>query len=186
MGIYAGVPIAGAGAYKSPMDIRVHEPGVLVYGATSISCALGLGGVSGNKLEGDGTTPAGRFPLRRVMYRPDRLDRPETALPVRELRSDDGWCDAPGDPEYNRLVRLPHGAGFEPLWRADGIYDVLVELGYNDDPVIDGRGSAVFLHLARAGYPATEGCVALALGDLLALLAACPSGARLVVSPDPP
>ena len=186
MGIYAGVPIAGAGAYKSPMDIRVHEPGVLVYGATSVSCALGLGGVSGNKLEGDGTTPAGRFPLRRVMYRPDRLDRPETALPVRELRSDDGWCDAPGDPEYNRLVRLPHGAGFEPLWRADGIYDVLVELGYNDDPVIDGRGSAVFLHLGRAGYPATEGCVALALGDLLALLAACPSGARLVVSPDPP
>ena len=164
----------------------MQAPGVLVYGAVSVSCALGRGGISGNKLEGDGTTPAGRFPLKRVMYRPDRLDRPETALPVRQLRPDDGWCDAPGDPEYNRLVSLPHGDGLEPLWRADGIYDVLVELGYNDDPVIDGRGSAVFLHVARAGYPATEGCIALALGDLLDLLAACTSASRLVVSPDPP
>lgn len=167
------------------MDIRVHAPGVLVYGVASVSCALGLGGIGGNKLEGDGTTPAGRFPLRLVMYRPDRLTRPETALPVRELRPDDGWCDAPGCPEYNRLVRLPHEGGHEVLWRTDGIYDVLVELGYNDDPVIDGRGSAVFLHVARAGCPATEGCVALALHDLLDLLAACPSGASLVVSPDP-
>ncbi len=167
------------------MDIRVHAPGILVYGGASFHCALGRGGVSAHKVEGDGTTPAGRFPLRRVMYRPDRLARPGTELAVRELGPDDGWCDAPGCPEYNRLVRLPHDGGFEPLWRADGIYDVLVELGYNDDPVIDGRGSAVFLHVARAGYPATEGCVALALGDLLDLLAACPSAARLMVSPDP-
>ncbi len=165
------------------MDIRVHAPGVLVYGGVSVSCALGRDGVSGDKLEGDGTTPAGRFPLKRVMYRPDRLAQPGTALPVRELGPGDGWCDAPGCPDYNRLVRLPHGGGFESLWRADGIYDVLVELGFNDDPVIDGRGSAVFLHVARDGYPATGGCVALALGDLLDLLAACPAGARLLVSP---
>ena len=165
------------------MDISVQAPGVLAYGRTSVGCALGRGGVSGDKLEGDGTTPAGRFPLKRVMYRPDRLDRPGTALPVRELGPDDGWCDAPGCPDYNRLVRLPHGGSFESLWRQDDIYDVLVEIGFNDDPVIDGRGSAVFLHVARAGYPATEGCVALALGHLLDLLAASPAGARLVVSP---
>ena len=175
--------MSGSGAYKSPMDLFVQAPGVLVYGAVSVPCALGRGGIGGNKREGDGATPAGRFPLKRVMYRPDRLHRPETALPVRELRPDDGWCDAPGCPEYNRLVRLPHEDSHEVLWRADGIYDVLVELGYNDDPVIDGRGSAVFLHLARAGYAATEGCVALALPDLLELLAACPSTACLVVSP---
>lgn len=166
------------------MDIAVHAPGAVVYGALSVRCALGRGGVSADKLEGDGTTPAGRFPLRRVMYRPDRLARPGTGLAVRELGPGDGWCDAPGCSEYNRLVRLPHQDSHEILWRPDGIYDVLVELGYNDDPVIDGRGSAVFLHVARDGYPATEGCVALALGDLLELLAACHSGARLVVSPD--
>ena len=167
------------------MDIRVHAPGVLVYGGTSVRCALGRGGIGGTKLEGDGTTPAGRFPLRRVMYRPDRLARPGTALAVRELGPGDGWCDAPGCPDYNRLVHLPHDGGFEPLWRPDEIYDVLVDLGYNDDPVIDGRGSAVFLHVARAGYAPTEGCVALALSDLLDLLAACPSAASLVVSPAP-
>ena len=167
------------------MDIGVHGPGVVVYGTVSVRCALGRGGVGAGKLEGDGMTPAGRFPLRRVMYRPDRLARPGTALPVREISPGDGWCDTPGCLEYNRLVRLPHEHSHEVLWRPDGIYDVLVELGFNDDPVIDGRGSAVFVHVARAGYPATEGCVALALPDLLELLAACPSGACLVVSPDP-
>jgi L,D-peptidoglycan transpeptidase YkuD (ErfK/YbiS/YcfS/YnhG family) len=90
-----------------------------------------------------------------------------------------GWCDDPMDVEYNRQVRLPFHARHEILWREDGVYDLIVELGFNDDPVIPGRGSAIFLHVARADYAPTEGCVACALPDLLELLAAAKEGDTL-------
>jgi L,D-peptidoglycan transpeptidase YkuD (ErfK/YbiS/YcfS/YnhG family) len=134
-------------------------------------CALGRAGVRRDKREGDCATPAGRFPLRRVLYRPDRIDRPTTALPVAALSANDGWCDDPQDPNYNRQVRLPYAARHEHLWRSDGLYDVIVISGYNDDPVVPGMGSAIFLHVARADLGPTEGCVAVALPDLLEILA---------------
>ncbi|MFN3401191.1 MAG: L,D-transpeptidase, partial [Ferrovibrio sp.] len=136
-------------------------------------CALGKGGVkpAGDKREGDGASPIGVWPPRRVWYRPDKGPPPETGLPVLAIRPGDGWCDAPGHPLYNRLVPLPFPASHERLWREDGVYDLIVELGYNDDPPEAGRGSAIFMHMARPDYSGTEGCVALALPDLLALLA---------------
>jgi len=133
-------------------------------------CAIGRGGVTGDKREGDGATPLGRWPLRRVLFRPDRLPPPETRLPIAPLSPDDGWCDDPADDSYNRPVRLPHPARHETLWRDDGLYDVVVVLGHNDDPPVKGRGSAIFLHVARTGYASTEGCVALARDDLLRVL----------------
>lgn len=133
-------------------------------------CALGKAGVRIDKREGDGATPLGTWALRRIWYRADRLAQPpRTALPVREIRQDDGWCDDVSSPDYNRHVALPHPAGHERLWRDDAIYDVVVELGCNDDPPVPGRGSAIFLHVARQGFLPTEGCIALALDDLLAL-----------------
>ena len=144
-------------------------------------CALGRAGVSGDKHEGDGTTPSGSFALGRVLYRADRNPPPATELPLRPLDADDGWCDDPADADYNRMVRLAHHARCERLWRDDGVYDVLVVLGHNDSPVRPGRGSAVFLHIARPGYPPTEGCVALATGDLLDVLATCRPGDTLRV-----
>ncbi|MCW5747821.1 MAG: L,D-transpeptidase family protein [Alphaproteobacteria bacterium] len=151
-----------------------------VEGAGSFPCALGRGGVRRDKREGDGATPAGIWPLRCVWYRADRLGHaPPTALPVRAVRASDGWCDDPASPAYNRHVTLPHPARHERLWRDDAVYDVVVELGYNDDPPVPARGSAIFLHVARPGYPPTEGCVALALADLLTLLHAC-SGADVL------
>lgn len=134
-------------------------------------CAIGRSGVSDTKKEGDGTTPAGRYPYRRVLYRRDRIPAPECALPLSPISPDDGWCDAPPDPAYNRPVMLPYPGSAEHLWRDDFLYDLIVVLGYNDAPVIPGRGSAIFLHLAAPDYRATEGCVALALDDLLAVLA---------------
>ena len=135
------------------------------------------------KVEGDGATPVGRFPLRRVLYRPDRGPAPDTALPVAPIGPDDGWCDDPRDPAYNRPVTLPHKGRHERLWRDDGLYDIIVVLGHNDDPVVRGAGSAVFLHVAAPDYGPTEGCVAVTNGDLRALLAACGPGDVLVVSP---
>lgn len=123
-----------------------------------------------DKREGDGASPAGAWTARHVYYRPDKGSPPETGLPVIALRPEDGWSDDAGEPDYNRLVALPCRGSHERLWRTDGVYDLIVELGYNDDPVVAGRGSAIFMHIARDGYAPTEGCVALAEPDLRAVL----------------
>ncbi len=130
----------------------------------------GRGGVTGQKREGDGATPAGVLALRRVYYRADRLGRPKTVVPLEPLAPNDGWCDDAASPAYNTAVALPFDAHHEELWRRDGVYDVIGVLGWNDTPVERGRGSAIFLHVARPDYAPTEGCIALALFDLLAVL----------------
>lgn len=145
----------------------------LRYGGHEFDCALGKAGITAAKREGDHATPAGRFPLRKLYYRPDKFNSPpECRLPVEEMDPLDGWCDAPDHTLYNQYVRLPFSASHEQLWRTDDVYDMLVVLGYNDDPVIPGAGSCIFMHVAREGYVPTEGCVALQKDDLLLLLAA--------------
>lgn len=134
-------------------------------------CAIGRGGYALNKREGDGATPIGVWPFRRVYYRPDRGKPPKTGLQVLPLSPTDGWCDAPGDPAYNRPVTLPYPASHEEMWREDHLYDIVVVLGHNDDPPVPGRGSAIFMHLARDGYKPTEGCVALTRAHLETVLA---------------
>ncbi len=108
--------------------------------------------------------------MRHVYYRADRLARPKTGLPVSALHPRLGWCDARGDANYNRVVALPYPASHERLWRKDCLYDVVILLGYNDWPRSQGRGSAIFMHLARAGYSPTEGCVAVSLEHMLRIL----------------
>ena len=164
------------------MEITVLPPGHLTWNGQRVRCALGQNGIRSDKKEGDGATPAGIFPLRRVFYRADRLTAPETGLPVQALAPDDGWCDDPADPAYNQRIKRPYGAHHEELWRDDHVYDVIVELGHNDDPSLPGLGSAVFLHVARPDYEPTEGCVALRIEDLLALLARC-DGAAVIAIP---
>jgi L,D-peptidoglycan transpeptidase YkuD (ErfK/YbiS/YcfS/YnhG family) len=163
------------------MDMHVTADGRLTWPGGSARCALGRGGVRADKREGDGATPVGRFALRRVLYRPDRLDPPETGLPSDPIRPEDGWCDDPAHPDYNRPVALPFAASHEEMWRADEVYDVVVVLGHNDDPVVPGAGSAVFMHVARPDYEPTAGCVALALPDLLRLLRDCAPGDAITI-----
>jgi L,D-peptidoglycan transpeptidase YkuD (ErfK/YbiS/YcfS/YnhG family) len=165
------------------MDIVVLGQDRVMWRGRSVRCTLGRSGLTLGKREGDGATPIGCWPLRRVLFRPDRVAAPETRLPTAPLRPEDGWCDDPGHADYNRPVTLPHPARCEELWRADGVYDVIVVLGHNDDPPVAGLGSAIFLHVARPAYEPTEGCVALALPDLLALLKDCAPGDALCVAP---
>lgn len=146
-------------------------------------CALGRAGIVAAKREGDGGTPAGQFPLRRLLYRADRIARIETRLPVLHIEPDDGWCDDPADSAYNRPVGLPYAASHERLWRADHLYDLVLVIGHNDDPVVPGAGSAIFLHLARADWGPTEGCVAFARDDLIAILAALGPTDAIVIGP---
>ena len=147
--------------------------GWLSVGGQRFRCAMGRGGVVGSaeKREGDGGTPAGLWPLRRLLFRPDRLAPPATGLPIRPIRPLDAWGDAPGDEAYNRPTLWPRATSIERLWRDDRLYDLVVVVGHNDDPVVAGAGSAIFLHVARPDYGPTEGCVALALADLIVAVA---------------
>lgn len=165
--------------------IDVSADGSLSFLGRRYRCALGRNGIAADKREGDGTTPAGLFALRRLLYRPDRLAPPRTALPVAPLRPQDGWCDDPADRAYNRLITLPYPASAEALWRRDHLYDLVVVLSYNDDPVVAGRGSAIFLHLARPDRGPTEGCIALAFDDLLQVLAGVRPTTQLRVAEPP-
>ncbi len=158
-----------------------HPTGLLYCDSEPLACAIGRGGVRPDKREGDGATPCGIFPLRRVFYRPDRGPRPQTALPVDALTESHGWCDAPDDPAYNTQVRLPYPGRAEQLWRDDPLYDLIVVIGYNDDPVVPGAGSAIFLHVAAPGLAPTEGCVALRKPELIRLLAALGPGDRIEI-----
>jgi L,D-peptidoglycan transpeptidase YkuD (ErfK/YbiS/YcfS/YnhG family) len=128
-------------------------------------CAVGKTGVkaAAEKREGDGASPLGVWPIRRVLYRADRVPAPGTALPCTAIEPDDGWCDAPNDPAYNRPVTLPYAASAERLFRDDHVYDIVVVLGHNDDPVIPGAGSAIFWHIAQPDWRGTEGCIAVTL-----------------------
>ncbi len=164
------------------MELLVTADGRLRCDDRLYRCALGHGGVRAEKCEGDGVTPVGVFALRRVLYRADRMAAPETGLKVAPIGESDGWCDDSGDPNYNRPVALPYTASHERLWREDAVYDLIVVLGHNDDPPQPGLGSAIFLHVARPEYEPTQGCVALALGDLLAVLAVCEPGDVIRVS----
>ena len=150
---------------------------ILRAGARQVRVAVGRGGVSADKREGDGATPSGILPLRRILYRADRLtvaDREALTgrVPGTPIARSDGWCDDPGHADYNTAVTLPHPASHEHLWREDDLYDIVGVLGWNDDPVVRGRGSAIFLHVAAVGFTPTQGCLALARSDLLTLLGA--------------
>ena len=156
------------------MDVTVR-PGMdgqyrLEIGGFVMRCAIGRNGVGARKREGDGCTPLGRWPLRHACYRADKMPAPATRLPLQPTQPEDGWCDAPGDPSYNRPVTLPYAASHEEMWRPDELYDVVVVIGYNDDPVEPGLGSAIFLHICRSDYAGTAGCVAVPLEDMMTLL----------------
>ena len=132
--------------------------------------ALGRSGVGGLKREGDGATPLGRFPIRRVLYRHDRVARPRVPFPVRSIRAEDGWCEDPSDGNYNRLVKLSPKIVADRLMRDDHLYDLVLVLGHNDSPRVRGKGSAIFVHLAREGLAPTAGCIAFSRRDLRVLL----------------
>jgi len=141
-------------------------------GDEQFRASIGKSGVIADKKEGDGGTPLGAFTIREIYYRPDRINPKDihTDFPLIKLNPNDGWCDDPTAPEYNTPVTLPFKPSHEELWREDHIYDIIAVLSYNIDPVIKGKGSAIFLHIARDNYSGTAGCIALKKEDLLKFL----------------
>jgi L,D-peptidoglycan transpeptidase YkuD (ErfK/YbiS/YcfS/YnhG family) len=155
--------------------------GWLTIDRNTIPVALGRGGIKTNKREGDGATPRGTFRPLRLWWRPDRNPRPRTALPVRAITPADGWCEDPADRNYNRAVRLTENSAADRLSRADHLYDFIIEIDQNTRPRIAGRGSAVFLHLARPQFGPTAGCVAMTRGSMLRLLARIGRQTKIVI-----
>ena len=135
--------------------------GWLRAGSWCVPVALGRGGVKANKREGDGGTPRGSFRPLRLWWRPDRLVLPPTMLPSRRIGRSDAWCEDPRDRRYNRPFQRSAIEPGDRLWRDDRLYDVIIEIDHNRRPRVAGRGSAVFIHVARPGFRPTAGCVAL-------------------------
>ena len=180
---------AGAMTMRSADIIRVgglsasRRAGWLLVGGLVLPCALGRSGRRAIKREGDGATPLGTFRPLRVLFRADREGRPRTSLPVRRLRPDDGWCDAPADANYNRHVRHPYPGSAEEMWRADHLYDLVVVIDHNQRPRMRNGGSAIFLHLAREGFAPTAGCVALRRADMVRLISRLRRRSRICILP---
>jgi len=156
--------------------------GTLTAHGESFAVALGRAGILAHKREGDGATPAGTFPLRRVFWRADRLAKPITRLPLTPICPHMGWCDEASNFRYNRQVSLPWPASAECLWRTDHLYDLILVIGHNDQPVVPGAGSAVFMHLERDDKGPTAGCIALQLSDMIKLLQMAGAETKIVVA----
>jgi L,D-peptidoglycan transpeptidase YkuD (ErfK/YbiS/YcfS/YnhG family) len=167
--------------------VRIHaaagDPrrGWLTADGWTVPVALGRGGILANKREGDGGTPKGAFRPLQLWWRADRHPRPPTYLPVRPIRPEDAWCEDPQDRHYNQPVRLGHGQGGDRLTRDDHLYDFIVEIDHNSVPRIAGRGSAVFLHLARHDFSPTAGCVSMTQSTMLRLLRRMSPRTRIVI-----
>lgn len=152
-----------------PLDPLSHK-GILLAGKHSFPCALGKNGVTDNKHEGDQKTPLGCFQMQRGFFREDRISLPSMRFPFVAIKLQDGWCDAPESPLYNQPISLPFSESHEIMWREDSIYDIVIDIGYNRDPIEKGAGSAVFFHLVREGFLPTRGCVAIEREAMLVLL----------------
>ncbi len=168
------------------MNIIVKPNHTVSFGSETFTCTLGPRGIlpAVSKREGDGATPAGLWPLREVFYRSDRLSCPQSVLATTPLTQNDGWCDDPSHKLYNKLISRPFEASHEQLWREDHLYDIVVVLGFNDNPPEKGCGSAIFLHIAAPDMSPTRGCVGLKQEDLLAVMRAMTPDTQIEILSD--
>ncbi len=166
-------------------SIVVNGNSVSFNGKTYV-CAVGKNGFSADKKEGDGCTPLGNFFLRECWYRADKIPAPQTNLPLLIIEKNDCWCDDINSSEYNKHIKKPSQRerehSHEKLWREDHVYDLIIPLGYNDNPVIKNKGSAIFMHIAHEDYRGTEGCIALAQKDLLEILSKCDNNTQICIN----
>jgi len=158
-----------------------RSQGWLRAGTLVVPVALGRGGVRADKREGDGGTPRGLFRPLRLWWRADRLPRPPSLLPARRIGPQDAWCEDPADRRYNQRVRRSANELGDRLQRSDRLYDMIVEIDHNTRPRVAGRGSAVFIHVARDAFAPTAGCVGLRPRDLRILLSKLSRRTRILI-----
>ena len=150
--------------------IIIKKSGYLEYKNLKFRCALGKAGIKKKKKEGDNITPKGAFKIIRVYYRRDKIKNITTLVKKKEIKKNIGWCDDPVSNSYNKEIRLPSKFSHEKLYRKDNLYDLILVLNYNINPIIKNKGSAIFIHIAKKKYETTAGCIALKKEDLVELL----------------
>lgn len=171
-----------ASSKVAQLEVISGSNAILHFAGRDLRSAIGRTGVRVDKHEGDGATPAGLLSLRRFLYRADRVDVPKTSFRCEPLAGNDGWCDDPAEPSYNQQILLPHSGSYERLWLDSQVYNIIGVLGYNDDPIVPGRGSAIFLHVASPDMGPTAGCISLAYEDLSWILE---QGIEAIFVPNP-
>tara|TARA_B100001029_G_C15049253_1_gene449480 strand:+ start:482 stop:973 length:492 start_codon:yes stop_codon:yes gene_type:complete len=135
-----------------------------------LKCSIGKRGITNKKREGDKKTPKGVFKFKKVLYRKDRISGLETKLKLIPIKQNMGWCDDINSKFYNKLIRFPSNKSSERLFRKDNIYNIIIVIDFNMSPIIKGKGSAIFIHLATKNYKPTQGCIALNIKDIRLLL----------------
>lgn len=141
----------------------------LQYNDKIYKCSIGLNGLCYNKIEGDQKTPIGTYKIGNLFVRTDRVKKLDTKIKYTKITSDMAWSDDSNEPSYNTLIRVNY-AHKEALYRRDNLYDLLLVIEYNVNPIIPNKGSAIFIHIARKNYEPTRGCIALKLSNFLELL----------------
>ena len=150
--------------------IIVKKSGYLKYKNFIFRCALGKNGIKKKIQEGDNITPKGIFKIIKIYYRPDKIKKIKTLIKKIKIRKNMGWCDDSKSRFYNQQIKLPTKSGHEKLYRNDNLYDLIVVLNYNIDPIIKNKGSAIFLHIAKKSYQKTKGCIALKREHLIEII----------------
>lgn len=133
---------------------------ILFIGNYKVKCAIGKRGIGVKKREGDQITPKGKFKVKSIFYRKDRVFSLKSNIKTLKIQKNMGWCDDSKSKKYNKLIRLPFKYRAEKLYKKDNTYDIILVLSYNTNPVVKNKGSAIFLHVAKKNYKYTNGCIA--------------------------
>ena len=144
-----------------------------------LKCSIGKNGITNKKKEGDNKTPRGKFKFKYILYRKDRITNLKTRLKSVKIKKNMGWCDDTKSKYYNQLIKTPFKHSYEKLWLKENIYDIILVLNYNMNPVIKNKGSAIFLHIAKNKYQTTKGCVAISKPNIKLLVSKLNQKTRL-------
>ena len=151
------------------MHILVNKK-YLTYKNYKVKCTIGKRGIGYKKKEGDQITPLGRYKIKYILYRKDRVKKINSGIKTIAITKNMGWCDDPNSKQYNKIIKLPSAFSYEKLYRRENIYDIILVLNYNMNPVLKDKGSAIFIHVAKNNYRKTLGCIAVKRSDLLKIL----------------
>ena len=151
------------------MHILINK-NYLTYNNYKVKCALGKRGIGNKRREGDFITPKGNFKIKYILYRKDRIKRIQSKIKKIIIKKDLGWCDDPLSKDYNKLIKIPSEYNYEKLYKKDNVYDIILVLNYNMNPVVKNKGSAIFIHVTKRNYKKTEGCVAIKKIHLLKII----------------
>ena len=162
--------------------IIVKNSGYLKYKNLKFRCALGEAGIKKKEKEGDSITPKGIFRIIKMYYRPDRIKNIITAVKKIKIKKNIGWCDDPNNKFYNKEIKLPNKFSHEKLYRKDNLYDLVLVLNYNTNPIIKNKGSAIFLHITKNSYKKTKGCIALKKKHLIELISQIKKNVKIKIN----